>query len=156
MKQQFTIDENDVVTFDTGRSFQFIHRTLAGEAKINHTVYQIRRGRNGDYYKKLRLPLRSALLALFRPDKLPIYGWKHIRNNAFVKTGAWKWFGIIPKELRITYLLPENAGGLQAHFFELFPETLTSSGTQSNSLTGGKIEMQNESSGTPTNSPANI
>ncbi len=46
--------------------------------------------------------------------------WKRVRSVAFIKNFTWRWFGIVPKELRCSNIEVSSTGGIQADFFKYF------------------------------------
>ena len=110
-----------------GRRFVWKRITLAMQYKISKKFSPTRWQAIGDWlrsnaarkYLKLnpdttRLDLiKNGLIKTDRKER--IRDWKKLRSIAFVRTGTWKWLGIIPVELRIKNM-DENAGGLKADF----------------------------------------
>lgn len=92
-----------------GKRFPFIRVTVAGQKKV---------------VKKFKPNLRDLLSATFFPSSANIRSWKKTRSVAFVKTGIWKWFRIVPKELRCSEMNLKLAGELQARFFDIVGETV--------------------------------
>jgi hypothetical protein len=92
-----------------GKRFPFIRVSVANEPKIinrflPHWPYI---GRILDHYFPLTANKRA---------------WKKVRRIAFEKDWKWKYFGIIPKELRCSEIKIQVAGGIQVDFFAYVAE----------------------------------
>jgi hypothetical protein len=68
--------------------------------------------------------------------------WKHVRSIAFEKGFSWKWFHIIPKELRCKYINPVYAIELKKNFEKYFTEKASASSASSVSVDNS--ETRNE------------
>ena len=86
-----------------GKQFQFIRVTVSKQSKI---------------IKVFHLGLFAGLFHILNPSGDNRRMWKRIRSVAFVKGWGWKYFRIIPKELRCNEIALRQAGEIQASFFD--------------------------------------
>lgn len=93
-----------------GKLFPFVRITIASQAQIQNKF----------------TPSRLALwLDKHFPEKRIYRVWKQVRSVAFVKDWKWKYFGIVPKELRFSEITLKQAGEIQASFFVYVAETVS-------------------------------
>jgi hypothetical protein len=85
-----------------GKRFPFIYLTVTESANI---------------LKKLLPSFRHDMMNIFSRSGTKKRWWKKVRSFAFQKTGMWKWFGIIPKELCCSIISTKKADEIEDHFF---------------------------------------
>jgi hypothetical protein len=113
-----------------GKRFPFVHITISSQAKI---------------MRKFFPTLRDVMLKRLRPETQLLRHWKKLRSVAFVKSGSWKWMGIIPHELRIDVIKPEEVKKIDADFFRYCGLTLLVSKEQSDSQKATETKTQTQS-----------
>jgi hypothetical protein len=86
-----------------GKQFPFVRVTIAQQGKIIRGLFKPR--------------FRDLFSMAFRPESEKKRIWKRFRSTAFIKSGLWKWFRIIPRELRCSTILINQAEEIEARFF---------------------------------------
>lgn len=86
-----------------GRFFEFVRVTISAQSKI---------------IKRFDPSAFEFIKQKMNPSMNNLRMWKKVRSIAFVKTGLWKYLGIVPKELRCDQISLAKAGEAQASFFE--------------------------------------
>ena len=84
------------------KQFPFVRVTVAKQAKI---------------INKFKPTIINSICQWLWPERNNLRMWKRVRSIAFEKDWKWKFFGIIPKELRCSEMSLKQAGELQASFF---------------------------------------
>ena len=84
------------------KKFPFVRVTVAKQAKI---------------INKFKPTIINSICQWLWPERNNLRMWKRVRSIAFEKDWKWKFFGIIPKELRCSEMSLKQAGELQASFF---------------------------------------
>jgi hypothetical protein len=112
-----------------GREFPFVRVTVTGSATI---------------LKKFNPSLCKIILQLIsfqwaRPSGKDKRWWKKLRSVAFVKTGLWKWFRIVPKELRCSEITQHEAWEIEESFFVYAGATVNERGVLSLSAKPSQI-----------------
>lgn len=114
-----------------GKQFPFVRVTIASQKRII------------DRFNPSRL-------AIFLDEHFPggrmIRVWKHVRSVAFVKDWKWKYFRIVPKELRCSEIGIKQAGEIQASFFVYVAAIVNEYRSLSNSAMTGLTEKQSTKS----------
>jgi hypothetical protein len=90
-----------------GKQFPFVRVTVAGGARI---VRRLNPTISGVIFQFISFQWMRSSAADMR-------WWKKIRSVAFVKNGLWK-VGIVPKELRCSEILLQDAWGIEKCFFD--------------------------------------
>ena len=93
----------------SGKQFPFVRVTIARQAEI---------------IKKFKPTIIGVFAQSFSPERNNQRMWKKVRSVAFVKDWKWKYFRIIPKELRCSEIKIQQAGELQASFFSYVGEAV--------------------------------
>lgn len=115
-----------------GKQFPFIRVTIASQKRI------------ADKFMPSRL---SLFLDRHFPERLIFRMWKRVRSVAFVKDWKWKYFRIIPKELRCSEIGLKSVGEIQASFFVYVAETVSAYNLLSSSAMTGQTKSASEKSG---------
>ncbi len=108
-----------------GKQFPFVRVTVAKQHEI---------------LKKFRPKLRDAFSQRFRPETNNSRMWKKVRSLAFVKDWKWKYFFIVPKELRLSQISLKLSGEIQANFFDYVAAEVKGHDAPLNSLNPSRTE----------------
>jgi hypothetical protein len=123
------MEENKEKVFEgatiSGKEFPFVRLTINSTAKL---------------LKKLKPSICSVFVNAMSPNKEQKRWWIKVRSVAFVKTGLWKYFGIIPKELRCSVILQKEAEAAEESFFVYAPEIVQRLSRQLNSVKSSQTE----------------
>ena len=107
------------------KQFPFVRVTVAKQAKI---------------INKFKPTIINSICQWLWPERNNLRMWKRVRSIAFEKDWKWKFFGIIPKELRCSEMSLKQAGELQADFFALVGETVKGHDAPLLSLNSSQIQ----------------
>ena len=85
-----------------GKQFPFVRITVSQQKSI---------------INRFKPTVLGILFEKYFPQTINQRAWKRTRSIAFEKDWKWKYFGIIPKELRCSHMGLKQAGEIQADFF---------------------------------------
>ena len=108
-----------------GKQFPFVRITVSKQLEI---------------LKKFKPKARDILFQRFKPETNNSRMWKKTRSVAFVKGWKWKYFFIVPKELRLAQMGLKLSGEIQADFFAYVGAEVKGHDEQLNSVSHSKIE----------------
>jgi hypothetical protein len=115
-----------------GKKFPFVRLT------INSTAILLKKLRPG-FWRSIGV----VAATIINPQSNKKRWWKQIRSVAFVKTGAWKYFGIVPRELRCSVMLQKEAEAAEESFFAYALEIVREFNKPSNSVKVSQTENNN-------------
>jgi hypothetical protein len=93
-----------------GKKFPFRRLTISETAKILRSFIP-------GFFKSSFI----IIVTLFSPFKEDKRWWKKVRSVAFKKNFTWKYFGVVPKELRCSVMLQKEAEAAEESFFVYAP-----------------------------------